>query len=306
MKHWIILKLSIEPPNMADLYINILVVLTTGSLALGQQLDQQESNKPLAQLLLGDVFGVPSDLISSMDPLSVKMLDLAEEYVRDNFNVSGEEETLLSDSFGRARTIFGENPNDALTSIQQKTGQILGQLGSLVQSEQVQETLTYGLTVMGSVGAWLNHPASRNVTKEMEKGTTKHPNRFYQLLLESMRAMKKDLFPASEMNLEEREQIKSLLVRNLNSLPGLLGWLSPSKELFDLDFYVPDPLTPLLLGVVINLLALLLLPWFSIFVFILGQLVSLNLGWIFISDVVIDTLTEMVGSLVKSALPLSK
>ena len=291
---------------MVDLYINILVVLTTGSLALGQQLDQQESNKTLAQLLLGDVLGVSSDLISSNDPLSVKMLDLAEEYVRDNFNVSGEEETLLSDSFGRARTIFGENPNDALTSIQQKTGQILGQLGSLVQSEQVQETLTYGLTVMGSVGAWLNHPASRNVTKEMEKGATKHPNRFYQLLLESMRAMKKDLFPASEMNLEEREQIKNLLVRNLNSLPGLLGWLSPSKELFDLDFYVPDPLTPLLLGVVINLLALLLLPWFSIFVFILGQLVSLNLGWIFISDVVIDTLTEMVGSLVKSALPLSK
>ena len=291
---------------MVDLYINILVVLTTGSLALGQQLDYQESNKTLAQLLLGDVLGVSSDLISSMDPLSVKMLDLAEEYVRDNFNVSGEEETLLSDSFGRARTIFGKNPNDALTSIQQKTGQILGQLGSLVQSEQVQETLTYGLTVMGSVGAWLNHPASRNVTKEMEKGATKHPNRFYQLLLESMRAMKKDLFPASEMNLEEREQIKNLLVRNLNSLPGLLGWLSPSKELFDLDFYVPDPLTPLLLGVVINLLALLLLPWFSIFVFILGQLVSLNLGWIFISDVVIDTLTEMVGSLVKSALPLSK
>ena len=241
-----------------------------------------------------------------MDPLSVKMLDLAGEYVRDNFNVSEEEETLISDSFGRARTIFGKNPNDALTSIQQKAGQILGQIGSLVQSEQVQETLTYGLTVMGSVGAWLNHPASRNVTKEMEKGTTKHPNRFYQLLLESMRAMKKDLFPASEMNLEEREQIKDLLVRNLNSLPGLLGWLSPSKELFDLDFYVPDPLTPLLLGVVINLLALLLLPWFSIFVFILGQLVSLNLGWIFISDVVIDTLTEMVGSLVKSALPLSK
>ena len=291
---------------MVDLYINILVVLTTGSLALGQQLDHQESNKTLAQLLLGDVLGVSSDLISSMDPLSVKMLDLAEEYVRDNFNVSEEEETLLSDSFGRARTIFGKNPNDALTSIQQKTGQILGQLGSLVQSEQVQETLTYGLTVMGSVGAWLNHPASRNVTKEMEKGATKHPNRFYQLLLESMRAMKKDLFPASEMNLEEREQIKDLLVRNLNSLPGLLGWLSPSKELFDLDFYVPDPLTPLLLGVVINLLALLLLPWFSIFVFILGQLVSLNLGWIFISDVVIDTLTEMVGSLVKSALPLSK
>merc|ERR1712107_784494 len=136
-------------------------------------------------------------------------------------------------------------------------------------------------------------------------GTTKHPNRFYQLLLESMRAMKKDFFLASEMNLEEREQIKDLLVRNLNSLPGLLGWLSPSKE-FDLDFYVPDPLTPLLLGVVINLLALLLLPWFSIFVFILGQLVSLNLGWIFISDVVIDTFTEMVGSLVKLALPLSK
>ena len=291
---------------MVDLYINILVVLTTGYLALGQQVDHQESNKTLAQLLLGDVLGVSSDLIPSMDPLSVKMLDLAEEYVRDNFNVSGEEETLLSDSFGRARTIFGKNPNDALTSIQQKTGQILGQLGSLVQSEQVQETLTYGLTVMGSVGAWLNHPASRNVTKEMEKGATKHPNRFYQLLLESMRAMKKDLFPASEMNLEEREQIKNLLVRNLNSLPGLLGWLSPSKELFDLDFYVPDPLTPLLLGVVINLLALLLLPWFSIFVFILGQLVSLNLGWIFISDVVIDTLTEMVGSLVKSALPLSK
>ena len=291
---------------MVDLYINILVALTTGSLALGQQLDHQESNKTLAQLLLGDVLGVSSDLISSMDPLSVKMLDLAEEYVRDHFNVSGEEETLLSDSFGRARTIFGKNPKDALTSIQQKTGQILGQLGSLVQSEQVQETLTYGLTVMGSVGAWLNHPASRNVTKEMEKGATKHPNRFYQLLLESMRAMKKDLFPASEMNLEEREQIKNLLVRNLNSLPGLLGWLSPSKELFDLDFYVPDPLTPLLLGVVINLLALLLLPWFSIFVFILGQLVSLNLGWIFISDVVIDTLTEMVGSLVKSALPLSK
>ena len=291
---------------MLDLYINILVVLTTGSFALGQQVHHQKSNKTLAQLLLGDVLGVSSDLISSIDPLSVKMLDLAEEYVRDNFNVSGEEETLLSDSFGRARTIFGKNPNDALTSIQQKTGQILGQLGSLVQSEQVQETLTYGLTVMGSVGAWLNHPASRNVTKEMEKGTTKHPNRFYQLLLESMRAMKKDLFPASEMNLEEREQIKNLLVRNLNSLPGLLGWLSPSKELFDLDFYVPDPLTPLLLGVVINLLALLLLPWFSIFVFILGQLVSLNLGWIFISDVVIDTLTEMVGSLVKSALPLSK
>jgi len=291
---------------MVNLYINILVVLTTGSLALGQQVDHQDSNKTLAQLLLGDVLGVSSDLISSMDPLSEKMLDLAEEYVRDNFNVSGEEETLLSDSFGRARAIFGKNPNDALTSIQQKTGQILGQLGSLVQSEQVQETLTYGLTVMGSVGAWLNHPASRNVTKEMEKGTTKHPNRFYQLLLESMRAMKKDLFPASEMNLEEREQIKSLLVRNLNSLPGLLGWLSPSKELFDLDFYVPDPLTPLLLGVVINLLVLLLLPWFSIFVFILGQLVSLNLGWIFISDVVIDTLTEMVGSLVKSALPLSK
>ena len=88
-----------------------------------------------------------------MDPLSVKMLDLAEEYVRDNFNVSGEEETLLSDSFGRARTIFGKNPNDALTSIQQKTGKILGQLGTLVQSEQVQETLTYGLTVMGTPAA---------------------------------------------------------------------------------------------------------------------------------------------------------
>ena len=58
---------------MVDLYINIIVVLTTGSLALGQQLDQQESNKTLAQLLLGDVFGVPSDLISSMDPLPVKI-----------------------------------------------------------------------------------------------------------------------------------------------------------------------------------------------------------------------------------------
>ena len=303
MKH---LGIELRAPKMVDLYIHILVISTTVSHALSRQIHQQESNKTIAQLLLGDVLGVSSDLISRIDPLSVKVLDLAETYVRDKFNVSEEEETLISDSFGRARTIFGENPNDALTSIQQKTGQILGQLGSLVQSEQVQETLTYGLTVMGSVGAWLNHPASRNVTKEMEKGATKHPNRFYQLLLESMRAMKKDLFPASEMNLEEREQIKNLLVRNLNSLPGLLGWLSPSKELFDLDFYVPDPLTPLLLGVVINLLALLLLPWFSIFVFILGQLVSLNLGWIFISDVVIDTLTEMVGSLVKSALPLSK
>jgi len=111
---------------MVDLYINILVVLTTGSLALGQQVDHQESNKTLAQLLLGDVLGVSSDLISSMDPLSVKMLDLAEEYVRDNFNVSGEEETLLSDSFGRARTIFGKNPNDALTSIQQKNRTDLG------------------------------------------------------------------------------------------------------------------------------------------------------------------------------------
>ena len=119
-----------------------------------------------------------------------------------------------------------------------------------------------------------------------------------------MASMKKDLFPASDLNLEERNEIKDLLVRNLNNLPGLLGWLTPSKEWFDLPFVVPDPLIPLLLGVAINLLVLLLLPWFSVLVFVLGQMVSLNLGWIFISDIVIDTITELVGSLVKSALPL--
>ena len=105
------------------------------------------------------------------------------------------------------------------------------------------------------------------------------------------------------MNLEERNEIKDLLVRNLNNLPGLLGWLTPSKEWFDLPFVVPDPLIPILLSIAINLLVLFLLPWFSVLVFVLGQMVSLNLGWIFISDIVIDTLTELLGSLVKSALP---
>ena len=295
---------------MVDLSIFIILVSSTTSLAL--QLQQRESNtdtsevgaikkeKTITGFLLGDVLGVSKTLIAKIDPLTLKMLDLAEEYVRDNYNTGfGEEgERLISDSFGRARTVFGENPGGAFKSLQQKAGEIVDNIGSLIQSQQVQETVEESI---GSIAAWLNL-ISRNRTKQSEDGSTKQPNRLYQLLLKSMAAMKKDLFPASELDLEERNEIKDLLVRNLNSLPGLLGWLTPSKEWFDLPFVVPDPLTPLLLGVAINLLALLLLPWFSVFVFVLGQMVSLNLGWILISDIVIDTLTELAGSLVKSAL----
>ena len=298
---------------MVNFYIQIILALSTTA-SLGQQLQQKQSNvgalkvvenkreNTIAGFLLGDVLGVSETLIAKIDPLSVKVLDLAEAYVRDNFDLGfGESgESVISESSGRTRTIFGENPNDAFSSIQQKAGQFVGNIGSLIQSQQVQESVKYSI---GSVAAWLNL-ISQNRTNHTEEGPTKQPNQLYQLLLNSMAAMKKDLFPASTLNMEERNEIKDLLVRNLNNLPGLLGWLTPSKEWFDLPFVVPDPLIPLLLGVAINLLVLLLLPWFSVLVFVLGQMVSLNLGWIFISDVVIDTLTELVGSLVKSALPL--
>ena len=299
--------------KMVNLYIHfILALLTTAS--LGQQPQQQQRNvdalkvdenkreKTIAGFLLGDLLGVSETVIDKIDPLSVKVLNLAEAYVRDKYNLGELGESVISESSGRTRTIFGEKPNDAFTSIQQKAGQIVGNIGSMIQSQQVQETVKDSI---GSVAAWLNL-VSRNRTKQIEEeGPTKQPNRLYRLLLNSMAAMKKDLFPASELNLEERNEIKDLLVRNLNNLPGLLGWLTPSKEWFDLPFVVPDPLIPLLLGVAINLLVLLILPWFSVLVFLLGQMVSLNLGWIFISDIVIDTLTELVGSLLKSALPLS-
>ena len=304
---------------MVDLYIYIILAFTTAS--LGVQLQQQQSDidkvvenksdKTIAGFLLGDVLGVSDKLIAKIDPLSVKVLDLAEAYVKDNYDLgfSEAEESAISESFGRTRTIFGGNPNQAFSSIQEKAGQFLGNIGSLIQSQQVKETVKDSI---GSVSAWFNL-RSRNRTTQLETGqatqqetgqTTKQPNILYQLLLNSMASMKKDLFPASDLNLEERNEIKDLLVRNLNNLPGLLGWLTPSKEWFDLPFVVPDPLIPLLLGVAINLLVLLLLPWFSVLVFVLGQMVSLNLGWIFISDIVIDTITELVGSLVKSALPL--
>ena len=303
------------------LKLNIHIILTLSTTAsLGLQLQQQQSNadtlkvvenKTIAGFLLGDVLGVSETLIAKIDPLSVKVLDLAEAYVKDNYDLgfSEAEENVISESFGRTRTIFGGNPNHAFSSIQEKAGQFLGNIGSLIQSQQVKETVKDSI---GSVSAWFNL-RSRNRTKQLETGqatqqetgqTTKQPNILYQLLLNSMASMKKDLFPASDLNLEERNEIKDLLVRNLNNLPGLLGWLTPSKEWFDLPFVVPDPLIPLLLGVAINLLVLLLLPWFSVLVFVLGQMVSLNLGWIFISDIVIDTITELVGSLVKSALPL--
>ena len=295
--------------KMVNLYIHIILALSTTA-TLGQQPQQQQSNvdalkvdeKTIAGFLLGDLLGVSETVIDKIDPLSVKVLNLAEAYVRDKYNLGELGESVISESSGRKRTIFGEKPNNAFTSIQQKAGQIVGNIGSMIQSQQVQETVKDSI---GSVAAWLNL-VSRNRTKQIEEeGPTKQPNRLYQLLLNSMAAMKKDLFPASELNLEERNEIKDLLVRNLNNLPGLLGWLTPSKEWFDLPFVVPDPLIPLLLGVAINLLVLLILPWFSVLVFLLGQMVSLNLGWIFISDIVIDTLTELVGSLLKSALPLS-
>ena len=298
---------------MVNLYIHIILALLTTA-SLGQQPQQQQRNvdalkvdenkgeKTIAGFLLGDLLGVSETVIDKIDPLSVKVLNLAEAYVRDKYNLGELGESVISESSGRKRTIFGEKPNNAFTSIQQKAGQIVGNIGSMIQSQQVQETVKDSI---GSVAAWLNL-VSRNRTKQIEEeGLTKQPNRLYRLLLNSMAAMKKDLFPASELNLEERNEIKDLLVRNLNNLPGLLGWLTPSKEWFDLPFVVPDPLIPLLLGVAINLLVLLILPWFSVLVFLLGQMVSLNLGWIFISDIVIDTLTELVGSLLKSALPLS-
>ena len=294
---------------MVDLYIHVILALSA-SASLGFQLQHQKSNvdtvkvvenkreQTIAGFLLGDILGVSETLIAKIDPLSVKVLDLAEAYVRNNYDLGfGEAEESV---IGQARTIFSENPKDAFSSIQQKAGQFVGNIGSLIQSQQVQESVKYSI---GSVAAWLSL-ISRNRTNQTEEGPTKQPNQLYQLLLNSMAAMKKDLFPASTLNMEERNEIKDLLVRNLNNLPGLLGWLTPSKEWFDLPFVVPDPLIPLLLGVAINLLVLLLLPWFSVLVFVLGQMVSLNLGWIFISDVVIDTLTELVGSLVKSALPL--
>ena len=299
--------------KMVNLYIHIILALLTTA-SLGQQPQEQQSNvdalkvdknkreKTFAGFLLGDLLGVSETVIDKIDPLSVKVLNLAEAYVRDKYNLGELGESVISESSGRKRTIFGEKPNNAFTSIQQKAGQIVGNIGSMIQSQQVQETVKDSI---GSVAAWLNL-VSRNRTKQIEEeGPTKQPNRLYRLLLNSMAAMKKDLFPASELNLEERNEIKDLLVRNLNNLPGLLGWLTPSKEWFDLPFVVPDPLIPLLLGVAINLLVLLILPWFSVLVFLLGQMVSLNLGWIFISDIVIDTLTELVGSLLKSALPLS-
>ena len=299
--------------KMVNLYIHIILALSTTA-TLGQQPQQQQNNvdalkvdenkreKTIAGFLLGDLLGVSETVIDKIDPLSVKVLNLAEAYVRDKYNLGELGESVISESSGRKRTIFGEKPNNAFTSIQQKAGQIVGNIGSMIQSQQVQETVKDSI---GSVAAWLNL-VSRNRTKQIEEeGPTKQPNRLYRLLLNSMAAMKKDLFPASELNLEERNEIKDLLVRNLNNLPGLLGWLTPSKEWFDLPFVVPDPLIPLLLGVAINLLVLLILPWFSVLVFLLGQMVSLNLGWIFISDIVIDTLTELVGSLLKSALPLS-
>ena len=299
--------------KMVNLYIHIILALLTTA-SLGQQPQQQQSNvdalkvdenkgeKTIAGFLLGDLLGVSETVIDKIDPLSVKVLNLAEAYVRDKYNLGELGESVISESSGRKRTIFGEKPNNAFTSIQQKAGQIVGNIGSMIQSQQVQETVKDSI---GSVAAWLNL-VSRNRTKQIEEeGPTKQPNRLYLLLLNSMAAMKKDLFPASKLNLEERNEIKDLLVRNLNNLPGLLGWLTPSKEWFDLPFVVPDPLIPLLLGVAINLLVLLILPWFSVLVFLLGQMVSLNLGWIFISDIVIDTLTELVGSLLKSALPLS-
>ena len=299
--------------KMVNLYIHIILALSTTA-TLGQQPQQQQNNvdalkvdenkreKTIAKFLLGDLLGVSETVIDKIDPLSVKVLNLAEAYVRDKYNLGELGESVISESSGRKRTIFGEKPNNAFTSIQQKAGQIVGNIGSMIQSQQVQETVKDSI---GSVAAWLNL-VSRNRTKQIEEeGPTKQPNRLYRLLLNSMAAMKKDLFPASELNLEERNEIKDLLVRNLNNLPGLLGWLTPSKEWFDLPFVVPDPLIPLLLGVAINLLVLLILPWFSVLVFLLGQMVSLNLGWIFISDIVIDTLTELVGSLLKSALPLS-
>ena len=294
---------------MVYIYTHIILALsTTASFSL--QLQHQQSNvdtlkvvknkreKTIAGFLLGDILGVSETLIAKIDPLSVRVLDIAEAYVKHNYDLgfSEAEESVI----GQARTIFSENPKDAFSSIQQKAGQFVGNIGSLIQSQQVQESVKYSI---GSVAAWLNL-ISRNRTEQTEEGPTKQPNRLYQLLLNSMAAMKKDLFPASELSLEERNEIKDLLVKNLNNLPGLLGWLTPSKEWFDLPFVVPDPLIPLLLGVAINLLVLLLLPWFSVLVFVLGQMVSLNLGWIFLSDVVIDTLTELVGSLVKSALPL--
>ena len=294
---------------MVDFYIHIILAFSTTA-SLGLQIQHQQSNvdtfkvvenkreKTIAGFLLGDILGVSETLIAKIDPLSVKVLNLAESYVRHNYDLGfGEAEESV---IGQARTIFSENPKDAFTSIQQKAGQFVGNIGSLIQSQQVQESVKYSI---GSVAAWLSL-ISRNRTNQTEEGPTKQPNQLYQLLLNSMAAMKKDLFPASTLNMEERNEIKDLLVRNLNNLPGLLGWLTPSKEWFDLPFVVPDPLIPLLLGVAINLLVLLLLPWFSVLVFVLGQMVSLNLGWIFISDVVIDTLTELVGSLVKSALPL--
>ena len=295
--------------KMVNLYIHIILALLTTA-SLGQQPQQQQSKvdalkvdeKTIAGFLLGDLLGVSETVIDKIDPLSVKVLNLAEAYVRDKYNLGELGESVISESSGRKRTIFGEKPNNAFTSIQQKAGQIVGNIGSMIQSQQVQETVKDSI---GSVAAWLNL-VSRNRTKQIEEeGPTKQPNRLYRLLLNSMAAMKKDLFPASELNLEERNEIKDLLVRNLNNLPGLLGWLTPSKEWFDLPFVVPDPLIPLLLGVAINLLVLLILPWFSVLVFLLGQMVSLNLGWIFISDIVIDTLTELVGTLLKSALPLS-
>ena len=299
--------------KMVNLYIHIILALLTTA-SLGQQPQEQQSNvdalkvdenkgeKTIAGFLLGDLLGVSETVIDKIDPLSVKVLNLAEAYVRDKYNLGELGESVISESSGRKRTIFGEKPNNAFTSIQQKAGQIVGNIGSMIQSQQVQETVKDSI---GSVAAWLNL-VSRNRTKQIEEeGPTKQPNRLYRLLLNSMAAMKKDLFPASKLNLEERNEIKDLLVRNLNNLPGLLGWLTPSKEWFDLPFVVPDPLIPLLLGVAINLLVLLILPWFSVLVFLLGQMVSLNLGWIFISDIVIDTLTELVGSLLKSALPLS-
>ena len=249
---------------MVDPYIFIILALSTTA-SLGLQLQQQQSDvdkvvenksdKTIAGFLLGDVLGVSETLIAKIDPLSVKVLDLAEAYVKDNYDLgfSEAEESVISESFGRTRTIFGGNPNDAFSSIQEKAGQFVGNIGSLIQSQQVQETVKESI---GSVAAWFNL-RSRNRTKQLETPflnttletgqTTKQPNILYQLLLNSMAAMKKDLFPVSEMNLEERNEIKDLLVRNLNNLPGLLGWLTPSKEWFDLPFVVPDPLIPLLL-----------------------------------------------------------